>query len=646
MYGSPRNVLELAGWCWAGGDSAEGPVTWHAGLLGASGDDHQRQIYQFSVGPWRAFEFLWPNAGGRLFPTHRRWLAALPAEGRVWAPSLYLGLLPFLLALSSWSLRRHRPANVRWMSWTLLLASLASLGEYGLGWAVGEVNQWCGGNARPDVGAEVGGLYWLMTVLLPYYIYFRYPAKLLVVASLAIAMLAVVGWDRVRSTGSTTLWRGLWVILVMSGMAAAGLALTWPNLSRLLRELPAGPLWGPFDVDGCWRDVAGALLHTSLMAIASLVIVWNCSWLVAHKQTIEEGGRHAARFRILAALAPFAALVATAVDLAVAQRWMMAYAPAAGWSTHSPRLTALAEAAHHGRIFRDFPWQPADWQRTSSKDRPAEIMRWERATWQPKYPLSLRASLVESSGTLVPYDYQMLMEVARAHGTPGHSLRLPHDSVLDLLGVRFSILPRIGSELMETDARGLADDAVVIERGTALPRAWIVHRAEALPPLITRTPSAIRRRTEEVLFPAANPRDWRRMAVLETDRELESLDGPTTSPVAKETCQIVAMSASRVDLDVRLQTAGLVVMSDHFDPDWTLTLEDETGVQLVEVLRANRVMRAAVVPAGSHHLVYRYRPRTFVIGAAVSVASALVLLAAALMARASCPCLARAGRRH
>ena len=46
------------------------------------------------------------------------------------------------------------------------------------------------------VGSQVGGVYWLMTTLLPTYVNFRYPAKLLVVAALALSQLTALGWDR------------------------------------------------------------------------------------------------------------------------------------------------------------------------------------------------------------------------------------------------------------------------------------------------------------------------------------------------------------------------------------------------------------------------------------------------------------------
>ena len=88
-------------------------------------------------------------AAGRVFlAEHRRAnvsrrIAAgsrcLPAEGRTWTPTLYLGLLPVLLrrsrAFGCWS----GDSRERWLSWLVLIFTLASFGFYGLGWLVLEV---------------------------------------------------------------------------------------------------------------------------------------------------------------------------------------------------------------------------------------------------------------------------------------------------------------------------------------------------------------------------------------------------------------------------------------------------------------------------------------------------------------------------
>ena len=126
-YDAPRNIYELAS-SLANPRDLDERLPWYAGLAGGVARGHQRQIYHFSVPPWRAIELLWPNVAGRPFPTDRRWLAALGADGNLWAPSLYMGLLPLVLAATTWSLRKRAALEVRFCSWMVLLGSLASLG--------------------------------------------------------------------------------------------------------------------------------------------------------------------------------------------------------------------------------------------------------------------------------------------------------------------------------------------------------------------------------------------------------------------------------------------------------------------------------------------------------------------------------------
>ena len=90
----------------------------------------------------------------------------MPADASYWTPSLYMGLLPLLIGLSGWSLRSGN-ARQRWLSWIVLLATLASFGWYGLGWLSSEIYYLFAGQPPAGVlpGAPVGGLYWLMVVL-------------------------------------------------------------------------------------------------------------------------------------------------------------------------------------------------------------------------------------------------------------------------------------------------------------------------------------------------------------------------------------------------------------------------------------------------------------------------------------------------
>lgn len=86
----------------------------------------------------------------------------------------------------------------------------------------------------------------------------------------------------------------------------------------------------------------------------------------------------------------------------------------------------------------------------------------------------------------------------------------------------------------------------------------------------------------------------------------------------------------RLEMDVRLDGAGYLVMTESFDPGWSARLDGQPA----PLLRANLAFRALAVPAGEHRVELRYRPPGFALGASLSGASALVLLALAWRKRA------------
>ncbi len=114
-----------------------------------------------------------------------------------------MGLLPLILAVARVRFRRGN-IRVRWLSLTLLLAVLASTGDFGPGW----IARGIAGLGQPEgqvraagdfpVGDAFGGLYWLKVVAFPGFSGFRYPAKEFTLGALAIAILGAYGWDDLR----------------------------------------------------------------------------------------------------------------------------------------------------------------------------------------------------------------------------------------------------------------------------------------------------------------------------------------------------------------------------------------------------------------------------------------------------------------
>jgi hypothetical protein len=381
---------------------------------------HTEYTYDFSVGPWRLAEYVWPNFSGRQFPVHRRWLEVIPAEARIWTPSLYMGLLPMLLALSAMRFHRREPRRSPprgseprdcWLSWAVVLAVVASFGWYGLGWLAHEINYAAGGDPAGLglVGDPFGGLYWLMTVALPGYAYFRYPAKLLVVAAMGLSVLAARGFDCVLANPSDRFRRG---VLWLGGLSLCGALVALairPFWHGWLGGVEADPLFGPLDTSGAASDLLGAFVQTAVLC----GLFW---WLL-------RPARSGVRW------VPVVALLLSAADLAVANAHLVVTAPADQWQRPSKFAAVLKREEAEGdgqpyRVVRHPIWTPPAFRSTRSPDRLSEAMRWDLDTLWPKYNLADRIPVLGVRGALAPCDFEAFWSLGDWNQTPD-ALRLP-----------------------------------------------------------------------------------------------------------------------------------------------------------------------------------------------------------------------------
>jgi Bacterial membrane protein YfhO len=91
----------------------------------------------------------------------------------------------------------------------------------------------------------------------------------------------------------------------------------------------------------------------------------------------------------------------------------------------------------------------------------------------------------------------------------------------------------------------------------------------------------------------------------------------------------VSSSPDAIRAEVALPAEGLWVVCDTWFPGWEATVDGAVA----EVLRVNGIHRGVRVPAGSHLVEMRYRPRSFRIGLAVSAGAVISLLIVVLLAR-------------
>jgi Bacterial membrane protein YfhO len=77
-----------------------------------------------------------------------------------------------------------------------------------------------------------------------------------------------------------------------------------------------------------------------------------------------------------------------------------------------------------------------------------------------------------------------------------------------------------------------------------------------------------------------------------------------------------------VNIQASLNQAGMLVLADSFYPGWNAYVNGRQA----KVYRANLFFRAVQLPLGTHSVEFRYQPRSFVIGLAISISTLVAIL--------------------
>ena len=204
----------------------------------------------------------------------------------------------------------------------------------------------------------------------------------------------------------------------------------------------------------------------------------------------------------------------------------------------------------------------------------------------------------EPNSTVPPYAVTQWL-IPKAAITPEGDVRLP--AVLDMLGVRYVIYR--GTPPPEARPAFQGPDYWVLVNSNAMPRVYVPERVELV------TDSA--KRLQKLSAPEFDP------------REVAIVESPVNLPL---NCRGKAVLAdeipTRVTVDVRMETPGLVVLADLWDKGWQAYLNGTS----VPVLRVNHAVRGVVVPTGQSKLEFRYRPASLVWGLRLSAMAGLALL--------------------
>ncbi|MFK7767766.1 MAG: hypothetical protein AB8B55_11135 [Mariniblastus sp.] len=347
--------------------------------------------YQFSQPPWSITELFWPNISGKPFPRHQRWTNSLPGAERVWVPSLYCGVMVALLALLGSRLWGRKRKQV-WLTRLFLFFAIASFGWYGVIWLINEVAPNI--NQLKGVGPQVGGIYWAMNMVLPKYFAFRYPAKLFVVAALALSLLAGLNLRTTRLSQSWFAPKVLGSFLAITTVAILGLAF---YLRNWLPNLASDSWFGRFDAAGAELSLFVALVQPMLVVLLTV-----------------GGGALLFRNQRRARLALLLIVAISILDVVAANHWMLSQVPTSDFEYKTKVSLQLKEAQGSQiepiRIFRKRTpgLEPTHWAQSSSDNRLSDVVRWKRESLYPKCHLGENVVLVGSFSSVWPAAYEKL----------------------------------------------------------------------------------------------------------------------------------------------------------------------------------------------------------------------------------------------
>jgi len=170
-------------------------------------------------------------------------------------------------------------------------------------------------------------------------------------------------------------------------------------------------------------------------------------------------------------------------------------------------------------------------------------------------------------------------------------------------------------------------DYRVLENQQQLPRCWLV--TEALPAYDGDQLKWIR---GDFVAADSRPFDPRRTALVEMapagtrswyDPFLTSSEGADGAESLDGEARLLSQEADRLRIETDTSRPALLLVSEPADPGWKVTIDGQEQAWH----RVDYHLRAVPIPAGRHLVEYRYRPTSLLLGAGISLATVLLLIA-------------------
>ena len=456
-------------------------------------------------------------------------------------------------------------------------------------------------------------IYPMLQRVLPVLESVRYPSKYVVFLALAAAMLAAVGWDSLAAGRAAEAHRAVLRLAVGIPGAIAGVALAitvWVAIapaSFAAAIMPIAEAVGIFDPAraGTYAATSAMLVMPRLFALAAATAAC-IAWGVSPQQRRAHGFLVA--LVLLDLLVVNANLIPTVeASLLGRPEWVVVTREHPADRTYvAGRLSSSLNTGEQV----DMPFGP-DGLPVTERPATADIAVLHAFLASIPGAWQVRDSASYDNSVLFPRAYWDV--IVRLRESPLET----RARFLGRTGVRYFLVPW---ESLDGGAVRLEfPDHVplrLLEREPEVTRARVVAAARVEPEwkaLVDGLFAADRSPATEVLVsePSSGPSGG------------ESAPCPASASIVEDATHVVRVRACAPD------GGGYLVLLDSFDPNWVAEVDGAPA----PILRADGLFRAVHLRPGAHDVNFVYRPRRFWIGAAVSAATALVLLGACVLRR-------------
>ncbi len=129
---------------------------------------------------------------------------------------------------------------------------------------------------------------------------------------------------------------------------------------------------------------------------------------------------------------------------------------------------------------------------------------------------------------------------------------------------------------------------------------------------------------QALLDPAMDPR---KQAIIESAGTSDKLTDSLTRCIG--TCEFISYENERVEMRCSADREGLAVLTDRYEPGWTVSIDDVDAKPVM----VHYLYRGVIVPQGTHKIVWTYRAPGLRLGLLISLSVVILLIVALMIGR-------------